>query len=385
MKLHGSIIRNLWQKIITRIAIFFIVLFGKKIAFSDNPNMGFSVVRKVFYTFLYHKKDIYNVNSDKSENIKRILLVRIDRIGDMLLLTPAIRALKKVYKDADIYVLASCYNKDVLVYNKNITEILIYEKNPFKNFKLIRKLKEYKFDIAIDSYFSFNIRSALLTYFSRAKTRLGYDSENARYFFNRTVKTDIPEYEVLKHLDLIKSIGVYDNDVSLELNYGESDKTNAEKFLLNINPGNAYTTFIGINPGARRSTHLWQPEKFAELADLFVRKYGVSMVITWGPKELKLAERIRNKMSEKVNLAYRTNILELAALISKFGLFICSDTGPLHIAVSSMVPAIALFGKGDYLRWAPPSDNVKIIKGKKIKDITVEEVAAAAGNILKKR
>lgn len=364
MKLHSSIIKNLWQKILEWLIIWFIKLLGKKQdeKVGQSQNSG---VAKFFY--------------------KKILFVRIDRIGDMLLLTPAIRAIKKFYKEANIYVLATDYNKDVLLHNENIHEIFVYEKNLFKKIKIIKKLKEYKFDIAIDSYSGFNIESATITYLSSAKIRLGYNSKNAKYFFNRIADINISKYEALKHLDLLKAAGVYDNDISLELNCSKEDEKKTRDFVSAVCSA-PHAQFIGINPGARRSVHLWKPEKFAELADLLIRKYKVSIIITWGPGELKLAESIKNKMTEKATISYKTNILELSALISKFQLFICSDTGPFHVAVSQKIPIVALFGKGDYLRWSPPYiDNIRTIKGKKVKDISVEEVLCEVEYILNQK
>lgn len=357
MKFHSSLIRDFFLKILELISICFIKLFKRK------------------------AEPVYQRNPDK---IKNILFVRIDRIGDMLLLTPAIRSVKKFYKFANIYVLANSYNKDILLHNKNITEVIIYEKNPLKYFRLIKKLKKYKFDIAIDSYFGFNIKSAIITYLSDTKIRLGYYSKNAKYFFNRIFKVDLQRYEALKHLELVKTLGINDtaDDISLELPYSEEGEKKAVEFLNNLGAG---MKFVGINPGARRKTHLWQPEKFAKLADLLIKKYGVSIIITWGPKEFELATGIKNKMIEKVSIAYPTNILELSALISKFRLFICSDTSPFHIAVADKVPAVVLFGKGDYLRWAPSSDNVRVIKNKKIKDISIEEVLTEVEYILEYR
>lgn len=325
---------------------------------------------------------------------KNILFIRIDRIGDILLITPAVRAIKKNL-DANIYVLATEYNKNIFLNNRNITEILIYDKNPFKHFKLIKKLQKYNFDVAIDFFFDFNLKSAMLTYFSRAKIRLGYYSNNGKYFFNNMVKIETPstrpsaKYEALKHLELIKTIstrlsaGVYDNDISLELNCKEEDFKKTDNYLLNIASANKEKKFFGINPGARRKSHLWQPEKFAKLADLFIQKYKILIIITWGPGELKLAEKIKNKMKETAYISYETDILELSSLISKFQLFVCSDTGPFHVAVSQKTPIVALFGKGDYIRWSPPGEkNIKIIKDKKVKDISVEEVFAEVENLI---
>jgi ADP-heptose:LPS heptosyltransferase len=111
---------------------------------------------------------------------------------------------------------------------------------------------------------------------------------------------------------------------------------------------------VGLHPGARSAARRWPVEYFAEVGDVLARRHGATIVVTAGPAEGDLANAVISRMTgPAINLAERTTIGGLAALLQSIDLFISNDTGPAHLAVALDRPSITIFGPADRRRWAP--------------------------------
>jgi|GEM_PF-1309969 len=348
--------------------------------------MHISIIRKTWWQFLVFLVCLLS-RKQKPEKlapraVKKILFVRIDRVGDMLLSQPAIRALKDNFMPAKITVLSSNYNRRVIEGDPCVDEILSFSghfflRSPVKWIKMVSELRKRKFDLAIDPYLGFFLASALLVRSSRSRWKLGFGSKHAEYFFNLIAKPDpAPEYEVERSLDLIRSLGISAESRMPEIRL-DKESENKVQLLLQENKINDTDLLFGINPGTRRKPHRWKIENFRYLVELLNGKYRAATLVFWGPGEKKLAEKTARNLPSAV-LAPATDVKLLACFIKRCRVFVCGDTGPFHIAVAVKTPAVGIFGKSDYRRWAPPeSERLRIIRGKPCREITVGEVMAA--------
>jgi lipopolysaccharide heptosyltransferase II len=165
--------------------------------------------------------------------------------------------------------------------------------------------------------------------------------------------TDQPE--LLRNLNLMRLLGCPETGLALELPLLAEDQAEADELLAPVT-----TTFeparplIGIHPGARSPARRWPGEHFATIADVLSREHGATILLTGSREEEELAAEVASRMSAStLNLAGKTSLGGLAALISRLDLFISNDTGPAHLANAVDTPSVTVFGPAEFRRWAP--------------------------------
>lgn len=297
------------------------------------------------------------------DKIRRILLIRPDLIGDVVLLTPAIAAIRENFPNAFISILMQEYTAPLLKRDPNINEILICKIKTKKkmgalNFiKYIFEIRRNKFDLAIDFY-GRDDRFPLLLFLAGIKYRVGDKSRlliGLLYNLGRIMRyRDHTKHMVDLNLELIKSIGVSIWKPELKLYILNSDNMAVAEKL------NAFGIFnndylVGIHPGCTNSV-AWNEEGFAKIIDYLYEKLNAKVILTGGVKERLKGEKIISICKNKpVNLIGSTSIPELMALISKLNLYIGVDTGPTHIGAAFKIPTVLIItAKGvKPFRWSP--------------------------------
>ena len=207
--------------------------------------------------------------------------------------------------------------------------------------------------------------------------------------WTKSFSTIFPEalenHIVQRNLFALESLGlkVFKRDLALDQTYLEIEYKALSNSFPYLNQDNSYCV---IHPTSRREKKLWDKEKFAQLIDLLVKK-DFSVVITSGPdqEEINYVSEIlgsTNKVKNKVlNLAGKTSLLGLAALIKGGKFFIGLDSVASHIAASVNKESITLFGPSNPINWKPWSDKAKIIVRDDMKDIEVEDVMSLVEEI----
>jgi lipopolysaccharide heptosyltransferase II len=355
----------------------------KKYVFVEKKNLVITSLIDLIGSILF-----FWVRKDKPlGDIKNILVIRVDHIGDVITTVPSLRALRKAFPKANISVMVRSLSKDLLVNCPYINEIIVYDApwfhgkkslNLFKTLSFLRRLREKNFDLAID--FKADLRNICLAYLSRSRNRLAYDVKGGGFLL-----THIANYRrglihnVDRSLEVLKKIGIEAKDKSLELWIPESVKKKVK--LPN-------KKFIVIHPGSGGPLKLWSNEGFAQVGDYIIKKYKAEVVLTGSPDEAYLANDIERFMSFKpLNLAGKTSLLELAEIIRRAKIFISPDSGPMHMAVAVKTPTIELFGTSLSEVWGYKSKNDMLIerKGKDLSGITPEEVMKAVDKLWRKR
>lgn len=301
------------------------------------------------------------------QEFRRILIIRLSGIGDVVHTLPLLGALRKRYPHAYIAWLVQRKAEGILTGHPYLDEVITFDRERWicRLWPLIKRLRNRRFDLVVDAHGQF--RSGLFAYMTGAKTRLGFDAKDGKEFnslFINFKAPPFPEYwhSVERYLGLAGVLGAQIEEREFLIQIGEPEKEYVERFLKEegINKGEF---IIALNPGSSWKSKIWPSKNYARLADILIRKFKCKALLLWGPGEEGLIESISSAMEEKPIIAPRTDLKELAFLISRCTLFIGSDSAPLHIASSFPVPSIGLYGPTDPRRNGPYGpENVAVKK-----------------------
>ena len=340
-------------------------------------------------------------------HFKRILITRTDRLGDVLLSTPVIKALRSEFPQSYIAMLVSPYTKEVLEGNPGLDEIIVFDKDGkdkswWATFKFAKLLKKKKFNLAVVLHPTSRVH--LLTFLAAIPKRLGYDYKLGSLLTDRAPhdKSQGQKHESEYALDLVRRLGISPVDKNLFMPI-KPDSEKWVKDLFDRAQIQKDDKLLVIHPTASCPSRIWPPERFAQVADELTRKYGFKTVIVSGAKDMQKAEAVIKHMRfGALNLAGKTSISQLASLLKRSKLFISTDSGPMHVACALGVPVITIFGRAQAglspKRWGPLGEKSRILhktvgcteclahncqKGFAcLKATTVEDVLLAAESIL---
>jgi heptosyltransferase-2 len=278
--------------------------------------------------------------------INNIFIIKPGAIGDVLQLTPVIRALKNHYRDAQITILVgTSATASLFQYNPSVTETIVFDKHSEQMslpslLKLWRRLHAKKFDLVLHFQRS-NLKAWFLATAAVPCRILIY--HKAR---KRTV------HAVVNYLETIAPLGIFTSDLTLELSTGPDDKQFAEHLIAGM--GKPHQPLIALNPGASHPIKQWTSEQFANLADMLADKLSARVVIVGGKEDILLAEEIVAKTRTKpLVIAGKTSLLQLGAVLEKCNVLVSGDTGPMHLGTAVGTSVIALFGATDPQRTGP--------------------------------
>lgn len=280
--------------------------------------------------------------------MKKILIVNVNWLGDVIFSTPFIKALREANPDSYIACLIHPRCADILKDNPRVNEIIIYDeegahRSIFGKLKLIADLRRKKFDTAFILHRSFT--KALLTWLSGIRERIGYPTKHRDMFLTKLV--EIPDEEAHKveyFLNLARASGVAVRDIAYEFFIKDSDRQKIKAFLKENAVGDK-DLLVVLCPGGNWGPKRWPQENFASLADLFIEKLAARIVISGAKKDSGLAEEIKNMMKNRPVISCgKTTLKELGALLERANLVVANDTGPMHLAVAMKTNVVALFG-----------------------------------------
>lgn len=289
--------------------------------------------------------------------IKKILVLKIGGLGDVLLVTPALKALKSKYPSAQITVLIPEKAKDVLNNNPHIDIIIPIrtswwrdKKDLFGMIRLAWNLRNEEYDLGID--FRGDILNIIFLFLTKTKYRLGFGGvTGGKALLNKSV-VYIRQQEVDSSLYLLQSIGVYSQDRSMFLGVTKADSEYVNEFLQKNNL-QADGVLIGFHPSTPWKPRNWPVSKFAALGDYLVKEYNAKIIILGNNcKDIRVALEIYRLMQHKPIIANDIiDIQKMVTLIRHFKVFICNDSAPAHFAALTSTPTIVLFGPDDPLFW----------------------------------
>ena len=295
---------------------------------------------------------------------KRILLIQLGDIGDVILTLPAIRALRENYPESRIVVCVREKAREIIEDCPWASEVMTVrkERKPLKSAILdqshwMRELRAHRFDLAID--LRTGTRGAIIAGFSGAGTRIGRFATDGRLWRNRvfthlvTPPDEACQYAVEHNLNILFPLHLKIRDSALRITVPAHRKQAATRLLSSENiPMNR--PLLAFHPFSLWKYKEWQVNSCAELIDDVQLRYDVTVVITGSSEERGRADQVVARCRTKpFNLAGKTSIGELAAVFSACRGFIGVDTAALHLAAAAGVPTLGIFGPSPAVCWAP--------------------------------
>lgn len=288
------------------------------------------------------------------QNVKRILLSRMKFIGDILLTTPVIHAVRDRYPDAYIAYLGDSQAVSLLEHNPYLNEIIPFDFSKpvfLEQPAVMYKLRKERFDVFVD-FFS-NPRTALLARASGAPVRIGKESKGrGKLYTHRIQDNGKPKTAIEFHYQYVQPLGVEPTQFRTEIFLTEEEKREARNYL-KWQDIDVDKPIVGLHPGATWPAKMWSWENFADLADHIRAKLNAQVVITQGPNDAELVEHISKRAVANLLILNPMPLRQLAAILSQFNVYVANDNGTMHIAAAVGTKTIGIFGPGQENIWFP--------------------------------
>jgi asparagine synthase (glutamine-hydrolysing) len=344
---------------------------------------------------------------------RKILLVNMAGLGDIIMMTPAVRAIRAAYPDACLELLTIDRSSELAAGVPGIDKIYSVPINYrfpgpgglLKFLRVVRELRRERFDALLNfslvsslgglfkaRFINFTVKAGL----SSCRVMKGLKAAGDITSFEKLVE-DKSEVQLTARLLLPLGVELLDTEIRYEPGLEEKKRVSADLAARGVSG----KPVIGLNPGAFRPSRRWPLEKWRKLAGLILEKYpGALLIVTGSSGEKEMAEAL--KISDRVfPAAGLYTVRENAALYGLMDVFITNDTGPMHIAAAMGTKTVCLFGPGDHRRFSPsvPEARRRVIRKdlpgcevpcykfdcpnpECLGEITPQEVLAAAGELL---
>ena len=354
---------------------------------------------------------------------QRILAIKLADLGDVLNITPALRALRQTFPEAQLDVLLNPHTVDLLEDSPLVDEVIRFSKTNFEGLdavrpaawlplaRYMRQLRSRNYDTVINFHHLTTsmgrAKQRALISATGARTTVGLDNGHGGWLTHPVRDQGFgAKPEVAYWLALANQLGAQSGEVNLQLSLHEDDVTKAKLLLDEV--GFLHRPFAVLHPGsggfslARR----WDPPKFAALAAALLDHFALPSLLVGTPDDG--AAEVLQADVPIADLSGRTTIKQLAAILSHATLFVGADSGVMHLAAAMKTPIVAIFGPTNHLAWAPwtPKSPSQIVRldlpcspcayvghslGQRhgcaertcLADLSVEQVLSAAERVLK--
>ncbi|MEW6570340.1 MAG: putative lipopolysaccharide heptosyltransferase III [Nitrospirota bacterium] len=321
-------------------------------------------------------------------DIKKILVIKLRHIGDVILTIPVFRALRENFPDAFICALVNSGTEEVLTGNPLIDRITVFDRNIKTKILIrkirgelsfLRKIRAEGFDMTVD--LTSGDRAAIISFISRANYRIAYNPGKGfwgkRHIYTHLAKSKGDQHAVMKNLDAVRQFGIDTSNLSIDIFIPEKERQSVKEALREngIKEGDVVAH---VHPTSRWLFKCWRADYFAEVIKWMIHR-RIKVVVTASPdiNEMEEAKRILSlaPRTNLLDLCGRTTIKALAAVSEASNFFLGVDTAPMHIAAAVGTPVIALFGAGEK-NWRPWGEGHIVIskeKGKRNGGMSREE------------
>jgi predicted lipopolysaccharide heptosyltransferase III len=301
----------------------------------------------------------------------KILLLQLKRIGDLILTTPAITALRERFPDAELTIVISSECADLVPAISGADRILMARRN-LSDLAAFLTIAGKKFDYCID--FTRNDRSAFLTFLSKARKRIvSYrvrdQSKRRARLYTDFVGVRMRDLHTIDYnLSLLEPLGIRSVSFPLHLQLPQSAHEKADALRRNWNVSKPY---IVLHPGSARREKLWDAGRWARVIERFGRDNDLDLILTSGASKHEQTHIAAIKNETKIiDLSGKTDLLTLAALISQARLLVTVDSAPMHLAATTRTPQVILFGPTNPFHWRPRESPAIILHGKTAEPVT---------------
>lgn len=308
-----------------------------------------------------------------SSQPKSYLVIQLRQLGDILLTTPCIKAIKEDNPLHRVVFLSHDMGRLILKDSPFVDQILTYRENMSLNqhYILLKTLYSLRIDVVLD--FMNNPRSALYTLATFCPLRFSFSS--SRFFaYNRRIEADTgKDYIVREKFRLLRAAGLSPRDESLQFVWKEDALAPFLELLQKPKFASASLRIL-LSPTHRRMQRKWPLLSYVALAQKLIQDWGACVVWVWGPGEESEIDEAMRLCREPTLKIPKCSLTGLSAIMSNCDLFIGNSNGPSHFAVASQIPSLQLHGHTSAVSWCPRTPTHRAIQGHKMEDISVDSV-----------
>ncbi|HMF56796.1 MAG TPA: glycosyltransferase family 9 protein [Pyrinomonadaceae bacterium] len=325
---------------------------------------------------------------------RNILVIDFGQLGDVVLSLPALSAIRVRFPRARITVAVGKSCAPVVEMSGYANKTLAVDRvglrdgpkplSIWKIIQIVKAVRREQFDFVIDLH-SLS-ETNLLGFLSGAPKRLYARRPNRSLDFLANFSTRPPvedqkRHAVDRYLDVLAPLGVKDAPRVPKLKTRAEDNADVER-MLKKEKADAGTPLVGLFPGAGHPSRRWPLERFAELADSFVRNDGLRVIVFAGPEEQSFIKEVRTKFPRNAIIFDRLTLPQLASALARLSVLVSNDTGPMHIAAAVGTSVTLLLDGRAPESYLPVEGRHNIVRGGTIDEVTTDEVYAASRELL---
>lgn len=282
-----------------------------------------------------------------------ILVLQLRRLGDVLMTTPMLRAIKSAIPGAVTHVCVEPASVPAVRNNPYVDEIVVAGPGSF--LRLAARLRSRRYDVVIDTLGKPG--SAGLAWLTSAPMRIGLARRWRQAFYTHAVQSVArPRYSAAEKLALLEPLGIRSADARIELFPTEEDCREAADFWLSLGLSGERPV-VAFSPVSRRPGKVWPAERFAEVCDRWAERAGLRYVPVFGPGEEALVEQVVRRLRHRHAAIYPCPAVSFGALfplMQRCTFYFGNDNGIRHVAVAAGIPTAAVFGPPNPMSWTPP-------------------------------
>ena len=284
----------------------------------------------------------------------------------MVLLTPALRALKVAYPHSHLALLIRPLVADLMAAHPYVDQVIVDRKTVSSNrlkslWELIRALRRADYDLAVVLHPT-SLRNALIPFLAGIPERIGSDVAGRRIFLTSRVPDRTDLHEIRRYLRVLSLIDIHHPRADLEFWHTDADR-NAVRQMLEARGVFAGARMIGVNLSTTWQTKRWELDSFAAVIARCKARWKGQVVLTGSPADTPLGEALQRAVgAEVINLIGKTTVLQLGALIERCEIYLTCDSGPMHIAAAVGAKTVALFGPTSPVRHRPYGEGHDVIE-----------------------
>ena len=290
---------------------------------------------------------------------KRILVVKLDHLGDVVLATPVFSNLRRAYPNAELHALTGTWSRVVLERHPDVSKVLDYDSPVFcrtgqstslkQTLQRYQQLRREKYDLMVE------LRGDWRTiWFSLLRLTPHRLSRAALQITNKLRLSEFSgTHETTRNLDVLEHAGIPIPIQVAIFSVTTEDEKWTSNFLASYEIDKEYP-LVAIHPGSPIPLKRWIPERYAELADWLIAQKHAQVLFVGVKDEVPIIAKIQELMRKtSINIAGKTTLTQLASILHSCNVFIGNDSGPMHLAAAVGTQTIGLYGPGDPIRFGP--------------------------------
>ncbi|GAB4377653.1 MAG: lipopolysaccharide heptosyltransferase II [Calditrichia bacterium] len=287
-------------------------------------------------------------------SLKKILVIQLRAIGDVVLTTGALAILRKHLPEAQIHFLTSRGIDRLLNTLPEIDQVKTYSysvRNPFGVIRILPEIRRERYDLIID--YQGTPGTAYLTRLSGAPFRLGWKMKRRQWAYNlHSSANNKLRYVVHQKCEALEEIGISDATEKTKLVISQASKQKVDELFQTLKIDTS-RLLVNITPKGKRPARTWFPERVAKLTDLLIEKHRATVFYNWAPGEREYAEYVRKLGKNQAIILPRLPMEVFAAFLSKIDLHVSYDNGPKHMAIALGTSTLSLFATDPPEFWNP--------------------------------